>query len=50
MSGPELSIFDLSPGEHHRVEIELSTKAQTTYPDARTIARKGYLVPKSDSE
>ena len=36
------------PGQHHRIDIELSPAAQSAHPDARTIARKGYVMPKED--
>jgi len=36
------------PGQHHRVDIELSPTAQSAHPNARTIARKGYVIPKTD--
>jgi VWFA-related protein len=41
--------FDMpeaKPGQRRRVEIELSPAAGSRYPDARIVARKGYVVPK----
>jgi VWFA-related protein len=34
------------PGERRQVEVELSAAARTRHPDARIVARKGYLTPK----
>jgi VWFA-related protein len=33
------------PGQHRRVDVELSPGALVLYPDARMIARKGYTIP-----
>jgi hypothetical protein len=33
------------PGQRHRVDIELSPRARAAHPDARMIARKGYVIP-----
>jgi VWFA-related protein len=38
------------PGQHHRVDIELSPSARSAHPDARMIARKGYVIPKGDPQ
>lgn len=38
------------PGQHRRVGIELSPRARALYPEARLIARKGYVIPKGDSQ
>jgi len=35
------------PGQHRRVDVDLSPSARGEHPDARTIARKGYRIPKS---
>lgn len=34
------------PGQHHRIDIELSPTARALHPDARLIARRGYVIPK----
>jgi VWFA-related protein len=33
------------PGQRRRVDVDLSQSARAEYPDARTIARKGYRIP-----
>jgi VWFA-related protein len=35
------------PGQRRRVDVDLSQSARGEYPDARTIARKGYRIPGS---
>ncbi len=34
------------PGERRHVEVDLTVAARTLHPDARIVARKGYLSPK----
>ena len=34
------------PGQRRRVDVDLSQSARAEYPDARTIARKGYRIPR----
>jgi hypothetical protein len=37
------------PGQTRRVDVGLSASAAALYPDARIIARKGYIMPKGVS-
>jgi VWFA-related protein len=45
--------YDRPPGkagQHRRVGIELSGRVQALYPEARLIARKGYVIPKDEQQ
>lgn len=37
------------PGKVREIGVALSSTAQALHPDARIVARKGYVVPRSDS-
>jgi hypothetical protein len=45
--------YDRPPGkagQHRRVDIDLSPKTRSAHPEARIIARKGYVIPKDGSQ